>query len=233
MIKVRAFVDKLIDIAQNHKTLYVLGCFGAPLVKNERFDNVSRYKTNYAYNMDPIRSKMIDEAANQDPPVYGFDCVCLGKGLYWGWNGDPNHQYGGAIYATNGLNDIDEGQMIESCRTIGTDMSRIPLGAAVWLPGHIGYYIGDGKVVECTPRWKNGVQITNLSARKWRKWGLLPWVDYEEEKSEKKTDEVSSWAKDAQAWVMEQGISDGKRPQDPVTRQEVWTMLHRMSNKGA
>lgn len=48
-----------------------------------------------------------------------------------------------------------------------------------------------------------------------------------------RTDEVSSWAKDAQSWVMEQGISDGKRPRDPVTRQEVWTMLHRMNGKGA
>lgn len=42
---------------------------------------------------------------------------------------------------------------------------------------------------------------------------------------------VAEWAKEAQAWVVEQGISDGERPRDPVTRQEVWTMLHRALGK--
>ncbi|MFC0188504.1 N-acetylmuramoyl-L-alanine amidase [Fictibacillus aquaticus] len=39
---------------------------------------------------------------------------------------------------------------------------------------------------------------------------------------------VSPFAKEAHAWVKETGISDGSRPQDPVTRQEVWVMLHNM-----
>lgn len=38
---------------------------------------------------------------------------------------------------------------------------------------------------------------------------------------------VSDWAKDAQKWVVENNISDGKRPKDSVTREEVWTMLYR------
>lgn len=38
---------------------------------------------------------------------------------------------------------------------------------------------------------------------------------------------VADWAKEAQAWVVEKGISDGERPRDPVTRQEVWAMLLR------
>ncbi|GAB2700520.1 N-acetylmuramoyl-L-alanine amidase [Paenibacillus thermoaerophilus] len=40
---------------------------------------------------------------------------------------------------------------------------------------------------------------------------------------------VSDWAKDARDWVVTAGISDGTRPKDAVTREEVWTMLHRMS----
>mgnify|MGYP001159215432 CR=1 FL=1 len=31
----------------------------------------------------------------------------------------------------------------------------------------------------------------------------------------------------ARKWVVEQGITDGSRPQDPVTREEVWVMLYR------
>jgi hypothetical protein len=42
-----------------------------------------------------------------------------------------------------------------------------------------------------------------------------------------KEQEVSSWAKEAQQWVIEQGISDGKDPKKPINREEVWTMLKR------
>ena len=38
---------------------------------------------------------------------------------------------------------------------------------------------------------------------------------------------VADWAKDAQTWAVRLGISDGTRPRDLVTRQEVWAMLHR------
>ncbi len=33
----------------------------------------------------------------------------------------------------------------------------------------------------------------------------------------------------AQDWVKKSGISDGTYPQRPVTREEVWSMLHRAS----
>jgi len=41
------------------------------------------------------------------------------------------------------------------------------------------------------------------------------------------TDEVSVWAREAQEWAIEKGITDGTRPKDPVTREELWTMLYR------
>lgn len=44
------------------------------------------------------------------------------------------------------------------------------------------------------------------------------------------TQKVSDWAKEAQDWVVANKISDGSNPQQPVTRQEVWTMLQRMNN---
>lgn len=75
-------------------------------------------------------------------------------------------------------------------KEVSTDFSRIVPGAAVWLPGHIGVYIGDGLAVECTPKWRNKVQVTAVSnigakagynARKWTKWGKIPYISYEEE----------------------------------------------------
>jgi len=49
---------------------------------------------------------------------------------------------------------------------------------------------------------------------------------------EKKPEQtVADWAKEGQEFVTQLGISDGTRPADPVTRQEVWTMLYRI-NRG-
>ena len=42
----KELVAKCIDIAKNYKTLYVMGCFGAPLTGA----NVSRYCKNHEYN---------------------------------------------------------------------------------------------------------------------------------------------------------------------------------------
>ena len=41
-------------------------------------------------------------------------------------------------------------------------------------------------------------------------------------------DRYANEAARAREWVIEQGISDGSRPNDPATRQEVWVMLYRL-----
>ena len=171
------FVKKVTDIANNYKTLYVMGCFGAPMTAA----NKSRYCQHTAYNQQATRQKLI-RAATSD--TFGFDCVCLIKGVLWGWNGDKSATYGGAKYASNSVPDIGADAMIQRCSGISTDFSKITPGEAVWMEGHIGVYIGDGKVVECTPAWDNCVQITKLGTkteyktRKWTKHGKLPWVTY-------------------------------------------------------
>lgn len=37
--------------------------------------------------------------------------------------------------------------------------------------------------------------------------------------------EANKWYADAQRWAIENGVSDGTRPEDPVTRAEAWAML--------
>ena len=183
-MKSSVFVEKLVDVAENYKTLYVMGCFGAPL----NGANVSRYCTNHDYNKQAARTAMIKAAANKTPPVFGFDCVCLIKGILWGWNGDASRTYGGAGYAINGVPDIGADSMIKTCSGLSTDFSGIVPGEAVWLKGHIGVYIGGGKVVECTPAFANKVQITaclnigpiaGMSGRRWTKHGKLPYIEYD------------------------------------------------------
>lgn len=172
------FVNNLVSIAKNYKTLYVMGCFGSPL----NATNKKRFTTNHSYNKQASRTKMINAASSD---TFGFDCVCLIKGVLWGWNGDKSKVYGGATYASNGVPDIGADTMITKCSDISTDFSKIEVGEAVWTTGHIGVYIGNGLAVECTPSWDNCVQITacncdkaGYNRRNWKKHGKLPYIQY-------------------------------------------------------
>lgn len=188
VMKASEFVKKLEDIAKNHKTLYVMGCFGAPLTKA----NKTRYINHHKYNQQAARTKHI-YAATDD--TFGFDCVNLIKGVLWGWNGDKKKTYGGAKYNANGIPDTNADGMIKLCSGVTTDFGKIEVGEAVWCSGHIGVYVGDGLAIECTPAWKNKVQITAVknigdkagyNARKWTKHGKLPWIDHDVKTTAKK-----------------------------------------------
>ncbi len=183
-MKSSVFIEKLKDIEANYKTLYVMGCFGAPLTGA----NINRYCKNHKYNRNYKRTQMIRNAGNKKPPVFGFDCVNLIKGVLWGWNGDAGQIYGGAKYNTAGVPDTNADGMIRLCKDVSTNFSNIQPGEAVWLPGHIGIYIGGGKVIEASPAFKNRVQITacsnvghtqGMNERSWKKHGKLPYIEYD------------------------------------------------------
>ena len=189
-MKSKVLVEKALDIAQHYKTLYVMGCFGAPMTAA----NKKRYTQNHDYNKAADRTRMIN-AATAD--TFGFDCVNLIKGILWGWTGDKARTYGGAKYPTaadlkaGACPDIGADGMIAKCTGVSTTgwTSMVP-GEAVWCKGHIGLYIGDGLAVECSPRWANRVQITAVAGcgkkagyntRTWTKHGKIPWVDYSDQ----------------------------------------------------
>ena len=110
------------------------------------------------------------------------DCSGLIKGILWGY---PN----GGKYASNGVPDINANTMITRCSNVTTDFTKAKAGWIVWMKGHIGIYIGEGRVIESSPRWKNGVQLTFcqgsgynntscLNSRKWTKCGMFQYIDY-------------------------------------------------------
>ncbi len=180
------FVKRLVDIATNYKTLYILGCFGAPM----NAKNKARYTKNNAYNKE--RAEMIKNATAD---TFGFDCVCLIKGVLWGWNGDKTKTYGGGTYASNGVPDVSDSGMLNYCDNVTTDFSRIEAGEFLYMNGHCGVYIGNGLAVECSPKWANKVQITAVgnigkkegyNTRTWLKHGKLQFIDYAETKPEEK-----------------------------------------------
>lgn len=175
-VKVKPYVAELIRIANNVKTLYVMGCLGAPMTKPMKEYHINHH----SYNQRPHRKQMI---LNATPDTYGFDCVCLLKSVWWGWDGS-NTLFGGAKY--NAKEDVNADAMFAKCSNKSTDFSNIPYGSALYCKGHIGIYIGNGLAVECTPGWKNCVQITAVKQTipgyptrwNWTHHGLLHFVDY-------------------------------------------------------
>lgn len=175
-----ALAKACVNVAENYKTLYVMGCFGAPMTA----ENKERYTSNHSYNRQIVRATMIKAASDK---THGFDCVCLIKGLMWGWSGNAAHRYGGATYKSNGVPDLSADEMFKTCLDRSADFSKIQVGEAVWMKGHIGVYVGNGLCVECTPKWENCVQITAVhnigrvsgyNGRTWEEHGKLPFLTY-------------------------------------------------------
>jgi hypothetical protein len=101
------------------------------------------------------------------------DCVGLIKG--YGWL-NPNTME--IEYGTNGMPDISADSMYKNAVVSGSMdiMPDIP-GLGVWKSGHIGIYIGNGKVIEAMGT-KYGVVRTKLSERSWTAWLEIPYINY-------------------------------------------------------
>lgn len=104
------------------------------------------------------------------------DCVGLIKGYLW------NNDKGQVVYTQS--QDKDVSGMRANCSTLGNikTIPEIP-GLLVFMSGHVGVYIGNGKVIEARGH-KFGVVETKLSERPWTEWGKLKWIDYFESKEQ-------------------------------------------------
>lgn len=191
-IPAEEFVRRHLDAANNHATIYMYACYGFQVT-----DQTIREKSNQNLNgwYTPNNIAKLEAVKNKKPPVWGFDCVNLTKGITWGWTGDETKIRGGASYPTKddiragAMPDTNANGMINLCYDVSTDFSRIEPGEGLWLQGHWGLYVGNGLAVECTNHsgWKSGVQITAVwnigrkegyHGRYWTKHGKLPWVAY-------------------------------------------------------
>ena len=75
MMKTSELVAKVTDIAKHYKTLYVMGCFGAPMTAA----NKTRYTQNYSYNKAAARTAMIICACSRR--AVRSDCLVVASAL--------------------------------------------------------------------------------------------------------------------------------------------------------
>lgn len=124
------------------------------------------------------------------------DCSGFIKGILWGYPKKGKYQ-------SNNVLDLNANTMIKMCKGVSTNFRNIGVGEVVWIKGHIGIYIGGGKVLESTSKWKHKLQITalgnkgsikGLNTRYWTKHGKLPYISYEEVYVVKQGDTLSSIA---------------------------------------
>ncbi len=170
-----SFVSELKKIATECKTVYAWGMFGSRITKSSVTAKAKQYPDWYSGRR---LFSVFEPLYKNDSPVWGFDCIGLVKAVLWGWKTST-----GAKYASNGVPDVSADTMITKCSEVSSDFGSVAVGEFLWMSGHCGIYIGDGKVVESTPKWDNGVQITRLSDRKWLKHGKLPYVEYDSVKT--------------------------------------------------
>lgn len=78
----------------------------------------------------------------------------------------------------NASQDKNVSGMLRNCTEQGP-METMPdlVGVLVFMDGHVGIYIGNGKVIEARGH-AYGVVETNLVGRGWTKWGKLNWIEY-------------------------------------------------------
>lgn len=182
MITNKKLVDTAIHMATKEKSLYVNGCYAKRLTAAQK----KYYIEHYSYNRGILRKPKIN-AASED--TIGADCICFIKAIIDGWNEYATDDACGVKYV--GAHDLTEKGLLDACgRTASKDFSRIVIGEFLYNEGHGGLYIGDGLCVECTPSWKDGIQITavrnitnrnDYNGRTWTAHGKLPWVDYSRE----------------------------------------------------
>lgn len=119
---------------------------------------------------------------------WNMDCVCMIKGILWGFNFNKNASHGGAIYGSNGVYDDNADGIMRRCTSISRDFRNIEYGEILHMDGHVGVYIGDGKVVESTA-WYGKTIISNVatdgnrikdgkSGGYWKEHGKLQYIDY-------------------------------------------------------
>lgn len=157
--------------ALNEHWGYVWGTFGQVLTGGLLESKMEQYPDAVGGYYDFIVSHWLGNRT--------VDCIGLIKG--YSWFNDETHEI---VYASNGMPDTGADQMYEAAVEKGpiSEIPEIP-GLSVWKPGHIGIYIGDGKIIEAAGT-QIGVIQSSLHGTAFTHWLKIPYINYVEDESD-------------------------------------------------
>lgn len=170
---------------------YWYGCVGARATKSLMTRKAKQYPAHYGSSRTARYERDIANHA------VVADCIGGAKAAAWSGPRTLVDALGktGAIasrYGANGCPDKSANGMFSYAKSRGMDWGTIDtlpeiVGLALHKDGHVGYYVGDGYAVE----WRGfsyGCVKTRVSARGWKYWYKLPFIDYGEGTADGSTD---------------------------------------------
>ena len=157
--------------------IYLWGAMGQFLTSGQLDRRSAR--SEYWYTEE----KLSVRRALQDRGIRGYDCIGLVKCyVFHDFNQYNTQYYDSSLDMTTkvlvGREDAKKGPI---------DTLPEKPGLILWKEGHVGVYIGSGKVIECTIQAPNqpntligGIYETKLEERAWEKWIEYPGISYNE-----------------------------------------------------
>lgn len=156
------------------KTVYMWGGLFREVTKGyiDLLSGIKGYKTQYPAARVNHLTGLINKG------YYGCDCVGLIKSYYFGGVGTANNAKG---YTQHSNWDYGVGTMYNAAKVKGK-IATMPKNAGVLVMtsdfGHVGVYIGNGEVVECTlSKFGDGVVKTKFTDRNWSWWCQCPCIE--------------------------------------------------------
>lgn len=154
------------------KTVYMWGGLFREVTKGyiDQLSGIKGYQVQYPANRKVYLNSLVGKG------YYGCDCVGLVKSYYFGGVGIAKNAKG-----YKGSLDYGVGTMYNAAKVKGK-IATMPKKEGVLVMtsdfGHVGVYIGNGEVVECTlSRFGDGVVKTKLSDRSWAWWCQCPCIE--------------------------------------------------------
>lgn len=143
---------------------YVWGTYGKVLTSSLLQNKLQQYPKEVGKYLDYIKKNYVEKRT--------ADCVGLIKAFLWWDVDDP-------VYTAK--TDLSADGIFKAAELKGpiSELPEMP-GVCLWKSGHVGVYIGAGRVIEAKGT-KYGVVETplkGLSATKWTHWFFCPGIDY-------------------------------------------------------
>lgn len=159
--------------ALKKQSFYMWGTYGKLITKSLILSKAKQYPDRYSTTRQQFLLTHVDGVS------VGCDCAGLIKWALW-TEGDINSPI--RFHEPTDRNTT----MLYNAATLKGPMAVLPEipGLIVYRKGHVGVYIGKGKVIECTLGGRgDGIVKTDLSQGQWTHWLKIPEVVYIENTS--------------------------------------------------